>query len=103
MSRQLDQAEEEQNSLDSVIAGSLKGFGATFSAAYLAWLLRMGPLLLSVFTAMPMWTRFDPLPVVLAVREDELEDEQDEQEAAAARILDKGNSNPSTDTGGQSS
>ena len=100
MHRYLDSAEEEQKTLDLLMADGLKGVGASLSAGYLAWSLRMGPLLVSVFTSMPMWTRFDPLPVILASKRPDEEDVDDQQEAAAARILD---SKSSTDTGGSGS
>ena len=90
MSRSLESSESEQNSADIVFDNIAKGFGATVSAGYLAWLLRMGPLLVSVFSTMPMWTRFDPLPVVLAPRDDEEDEPIDEHEASAGRILDSG-------------
>jgi hypothetical protein len=100
MHRYLDATEEEQKMLDLVLADGLKGVGASLSAGYLAWSLRMGPLLVSVFTSMPMWTRFDPLPVVLASKRSDEEDVDDQQEAAAARILD---SKSSTDKEGNGS
>ncbi len=61
------------------------------SAGVLAWLLRAGSLMASVLSVMPLWTRMDPLPVLLAKsRKDEELDNADEEEAAAARILDSG-------------
>ena len=57
----------------------------------LAWLLRAGSLMASVLSVMPLWTRMDPLPVLLAQRKkDEELDDADDEEAAAARILDPG-------------
>jgi hypothetical protein len=37
----------------------------SFSAGFLAWLLRGGSLLASFMTSMPMWARFDPLPILV--------------------------------------
>jgi hypothetical protein len=63
--------------------------GASLSAGVLAWIFRAGSLLASVLSVTPLWTRMDPLPVLLAKKRDDDEDEElDEAEAAAARILD---------------
>jgi hypothetical protein len=59
------------------------------SAGVLAWISRSGSLLASVLSVMPLWTRMDPLPVLLAKRRDDENEELDEAEAAAARILDR--------------
>jgi hypothetical protein len=59
------------------------GMTISFSAGFLAWLLRGGSLLASFMSAMPMWARFDPLPI-LAVgkrREDEQRDEPEPDES----------------------
>ena len=66
MKTDLDGAAEEENiaNLAGAVAGRLGG--VTLSAGYLAWLLRAGPLLASALSTMPMWTKFDPLPVVMA-------------------------------------
>ena len=64
---------------------------ASITAGVLAWLLRAGSLMASVLSVMPLWTRMDPLPVLLAQRKkDEELDDADDEEAAAARILDPG-------------
>jgi hypothetical protein len=65
--------------------------GAGLSAGVLARLFRAGSLLASVLSVMPLWTRMDPLPVLLAKkRGDDEQDEIDDEEKEAARILDGG-------------
>ena len=71
----------------SMAAGHIGG--ATMSVGILAWLFRAGSLLASVLSVMPLWTRMDPLPVLLAKNPDRDEDaETDEAEREAAKILD---------------
>jgi hypothetical protein len=69
--------------------------GATLSTGYLAWLLRAGPLMASVAASLPMWARFDPVPVLLnaspraEAAPGPLDEDDADQEAAAARVLEE--------------
>ncbi len=93
MGSQLEDAAYEQDLQHRIEMGVMKGGGVILSAGYLAWLLRAGPLLASALTAIPMWAKFDPLPVLLAGKrrkkeEDERRKKEGGDEATVARILD---------------
>jgi hypothetical protein len=96
----LDEAASSQfaNAQAMMAAGHIGG--ATLSVGMLAWLFRAGSLLASVLSVMPLWTRMDPLPVLLAKkrREDD-EAETDDEEEAAARILDGGRADRQSERG----
>ena len=94
LDQQLQQANEEQKSTNTIVAGAVKGTGASLSAAYLAWLLRAGPLLASILTSMPVWTRFDPLPVILSTKTEKEKTDDDAEEAAAVRIFESNKPSP---------
>lgn len=84
----LDEAASTQFARDEFVMAVGHIGGAGLSAGVLAWLFRAGSLLASVLSVMPLWTRMDPLPVLLAKkrREDEAVD-MDDDEKEAARIL----------------
>ncbi|MCZ6828552.1 MAG: hypothetical protein O7F73_03005 [Gammaproteobacteria bacterium] len=93
---QLENAVKKDILRELMVTGAVRVTGATLSAGYLAWLLRAGPMVASLVASLPVWARFDPLPVLLTdperkksdlAAEDE-DDEAAEQEKAAARILD---------------
>ena len=94
MGSQLEDAAYEQDLQHRIEMGVIKGGGVILSAGYLAWLLRAGPLLASALTAIPMWAKFDPLPVLLAGKRRKKEEderrkkEESRDEAKVARILD---------------
>ena len=44
---------------------------ASLSAGFLAWLLRIGPMVAGMVATLPAWSRFDPLPVLLKDKDDE--------------------------------
>ena len=85
----LDEAAESQFAREQIVMVVAHMGGVGLSAGVLAWLFRAGSLLASVLSAMPLWTRMDPLPVLLAKkRREEIEDDMDDDEKEAARILD---------------
>jgi hypothetical protein len=93
MGSQLEDAALEEDLQHRIKWGAIKGGGAILSAGYLAWLLRAGPMLASAMSAIPMWAKFDPLPVLLAGKrrkkeEDERRKKEGGDEATVARILD---------------
>jgi hypothetical protein len=55
------------------------GMTISFSAGFLAWLLRGGSLLASFMSAMPMWARFDPLPILAAGKKRDDDEEREEK------------------------
>jgi hypothetical protein len=92
MLQALDQMKRdmEREGGDLMIGGA-KAMTAVMLAGFLSWFLRAGSLLSSLLSTMPLWTRFDPLPV-LAMSEEERrrhgllgakDEEEDEDEVAA--------------------
>ncbi|MDH5513090.1 MAG: hypothetical protein OEY27_07760, partial [Gammaproteobacteria bacterium] len=67
------EAAEEQRVVASGIAVS-----AGLSVGYVVWLLRGGVLLTSLLTSLPVWRFIDPLPVLVRLREDKDENDDDE-------------------------
>ena len=64
--REFDALEEEladNERQDQLVLGAEVIVSASFSAGYVAWLLRGGMLLSSVLSSIPMWRLIDPLPV----------------------------------------
>jgi hypothetical protein len=67
------------------------GSSVVFSAGIVAWLLRGGALAASLFSVLPAWMSFDPVPI-LAGRPDSRAPtppppSDDSSEAAVARVL----------------
>ena len=93
MRSKLERAIREQSEHDLMVQAAAQLTGITFSAGYLAWLLRAGPMLAGLATSIPMWARFDPLPVMLAGSRNKKEHvadssgEDNDQEIAAGKIL----------------
>ena len=86
----MDQAAEEERQANATVVAVGKLSGVTLSAGYLTWLLRAGPLLASALSTMPMWTKFDPLPVVMANRDEKRKKakHRDEDSDKVTRLLD---------------
>ena len=84
----LDDAAASQFAHDQVVMAVGHIGGASLSAGVLAWLFRAGSLLASVLSVMPLWTRMDPLPVLLAKKRRDEDEDLDDDEKEAARILD---------------
>jgi hypothetical protein len=47
-----------------LVAAAVKGVSATLTAGFVTWLLRAGSMVASLLSSMPLWRRFDPLPIV---------------------------------------
>lgn len=77
VSQDLDEAAREQESRELLISGTVKGAGLLLLAGITNWYLKAATLLASLLTALPLWMRFDPLPVLL-VSEQERRRREDE-------------------------
>ena len=68
MSRQMEDARPDDD--DVVFSpGMVKFTGVIATTLVITWILRAGLLLSSLLASMPLWTMFDPLPVVLSTNE----------------------------------
>ncbi|MDH3317214.1 MAG: Ig-like domain-containing protein, partial [Gammaproteobacteria bacterium] len=47
-----------------IILNVSKGMGLSLTVGYLSWVFSTGSLLASALSSMPMWTKFDPLPIL---------------------------------------
>ena len=67
------------------------GSGVVFSAGMVAWLLRGGALAAALLSSLPVWSTFDPIPVLSQRRRHKSErqnsDPDDAGEAALAKVL----------------
>jgi hypothetical protein len=86
MRTDLDRAAEEEQQLGATVATVGKLGGVSLSAGYLAWLLRAGPLLASALSTMPMWTKFDPLPVVMGGYDEKREKARQSSDADSEKV-----------------
>jgi hypothetical protein len=81
----------EQRRVDREVAQVMIGSGLTLSAGVVAWLLRGGALAASLLSALPAWTAFDPIPILVRRRQDKETPApnaaEDVTEAAIARVL----------------
>ena len=80
----------EGNSEQELMAKLGKSTMAGLSAGFVVWLLRGGSLLAALLSAMPLWRRFDPLPILAYRRktdEKKRRPRKDEDDAEALRSL----------------
>ena len=95
----LDQVAEEEKLERIAASAGAKMSGATLSAGYVAWLLRAGPMLASALSSMPIWAKFDPLPVLIDGSQTQVTFEGMEQDSdEVTRLLDDGPSETRGDT-----
>ncbi|MDH3469473.1 MAG: hypothetical protein OES26_26915, partial [Gammaproteobacteria bacterium] len=47
-----------------IILNVSRGIGLSLTVGYISWLISSGTLLASALASMPMWTKFDPLPIL---------------------------------------
>ena len=95
----LDQVAEDEKLERIAASAGAKMSGATLSAGYVAWLLRAGPMLASALSSMPIWAKFDPLPVLIDSSQTQFTFEGMEQDSdEVTRILDDGPSETRGDT-----
>ena len=55
---------ELQASHREIILNVSRGIGISLTAGYLSWIFSSGSFLASALSSMPMWTKFDPLPIL---------------------------------------
>jgi hypothetical protein len=80
----LDSARRHDRQVGQVVMGS----GLALSAGIVAWLLRGGALAASLFSILPAWVSFDPIPILVGQRARSLPTpKNDSSEAAVARVL----------------
>lgn len=90
----LERAMEERENQARLIGRVASFSGIALSAGFVVWLLHGGSLLASFLVSLPVWRRFDPLPV-LGVggqdrrKRDRKAREEDEQENKQFRGLDR--------------
>jgi outer membrane lipoprotein-sorting protein len=80
----LDSTRRHDRQVGQVVMGS----GLALSAGIVAWLLRGGALAASLFSVLPAWVSFDPIPILVAQRgPTRPRAKNDASEAAVARVL----------------
>ena len=72
----VNQAVEEENKQEMIILGAAKSVTLVLFAGVVNWFLKAGTLLTSLLSSMPLWTPFDPLPI-LSLSRKERERERD--------------------------
>jgi len=65
-------------------AATVAGLAVRISSGVMTWVLRTGTLLTSLFTVMPLWRQFDPLPVLASDENEDEDDEKDKDESTDA-------------------
>ena len=68
MKHQMGDANGSQDPTHRVFVQVASGTSMAISAGFVAWLLRGGALAASMISSLPMWSGFDPIPVLLARR-----------------------------------
>jgi len=109
LSRQLDEAFDDETAQTDLLVGAAEGASIAMVAGFLSWFLRGGTLLTSLLTTLPLWSRLDPVAVLSATgdEEEELEERPDdadslddeEAERRANRILEGQQQDPPRSAG----
>jgi hypothetical protein len=70
------------------VVGTATGLTTAFTVGYVMWCLRAGYLVAGAASAIPLWTSFDPLPILDHVEKDPGRDERetDEESRDDARV-----------------
>ena len=98
----LDQMSDGRDeSQDEPLYVTAKGSAVVMVAGFVSWILRSGSLLSSLLTTLPLWVRFDPLPILLNARKKQ-EDEAD-SESQLGQFLDEGDDSPRAGAPGRDS
>jgi VCBS repeat-containing protein len=71
MTREMDEGVAQASRTHALLASSTQAIVGTLSAGYLTWMLRASSLLASALASLPMWARFDPLPVLARARDED--------------------------------
>lgn len=90
----LDGSEQAQAAFMTQIAA---GTGIVLSAGYVSWILRGGALAAMLFSSMPTWAGFDPLPLLAARKKKKDEDEPDEYDSMLVEQIFSGEHVPAAD------
>ena len=80
MKHQMSDANGSQDPTHRVIVQVATGTSIAMSAGFVAWLLRGGALAASMLSSLPLWSSFDPIPVLFARRK-RREDERPQDQA----------------------
>lgn len=80
MYEDIDEAYVEQKRQHELSVAVASGVGVSLTAGFVAWLLRSGSLIASLFAIMPVWRNFDPISIL---------PDTDEQDASSERSADK--------------
>jgi VCBS repeat-containing protein len=76
MKDQMNEAEGILSDNGELVVTSAAGLTVTLSAGYVSWLLRAGYLSASLLSAGPLWSQFDPLPVLAGARKKRKEEKE---------------------------
>ncbi|MBT8348296.1 MAG: tandem-95 repeat protein, partial [Sulfurovum sp.] len=76
MYQDIDESFEEQKHKNELTVEVATGISVSLTAGFVAWLLRSGTLIASLFATMPMWRNFDPVSILAeSEKEEETSDE----------------------------
>lgn len=64
VTQQMDNAAQIKNELRSILNYVLTGTTVVLSLGFVGWTYKTGALMTSLLSVMPMWSRFDPLPIL---------------------------------------
>ncbi len=70
MKQEMNQAVEEENEQEKIILGAAKSVTLVLFAGIVNWFMKAGTLLTSLLSSMPLWTPFDPLPILSLSRKE---------------------------------
>ncbi|UCE77025.1 MAG: hypothetical protein JSU62_02050, partial [Gammaproteobacteria bacterium] len=82
MKQQMNQAAGAQDTDAKLVIGTAKGLSVVLFAGFMNWYLKAGSLLAGLLSSVPLWTPFDPLPILSLSRQ-----ERERQRANAQRQL----------------
>jgi hypothetical protein len=68
MNRQLSEHNQEEIAQEKILVGAAKGASLILIAGVMNWYLKAGSLLASLLSSIPLWTPFDPLPILSLTR-----------------------------------
>ena len=80
MNRDLELAVEEQQAQNQFSVEFFVGVTLSLSAGFVSWVLRIGSLLASFMSVMPLWMQLDPLPVLGTAAQKRRKDEASEND-----------------------
>ena len=70
MKQQMAQSVETENEDQQIVIGAAKGLTMILFAGMMNWYIKAGSLLASLLSTVPLWTPFDPLPILSLSREE---------------------------------